>query len=82
MMIENYYLSVSSQKRLLSKSPIVPKELDLSGFGPDDRETGGIMLNITGLNHFYYVRGFTGMRCKHSRVLSVIREPNDGQCLE
>ncbi len=33
-----------------------------------------IMLSVTGLNHFYYVRDFTDMRCKHSRVLSVIRE--------
>lgn len=32
------------------------------------------MLSITGLNHFYYVRDFTDMRCKHSRVLSIIRE--------
>ncbi len=32
------------------------------------------MLNITGLNHFYYVKDFTDMRCKHSRVLSIIRE--------
>ena len=32
------------------------------------------MLNVTGLNHFYYVRDFTDMRCKHSRVLSIIRE--------
>ena len=31
------------------------------------------MLSVTGLNHFYYVRDFTDMRCKHSRVLSVIR---------
>lgn len=29
------------------------------------------MLSVTGLNHFYYVRDFTDMRCKHSRVLSV-----------
>ena len=41
------------------------------------------MLSVTGLNHFYYVRDFIDMRCKHSRVLSVIRErlhrePNDG----
>ena len=41
------------------------------------------MLSVTGLNHFYYVRDFTDMRCKHSRMLSVIRErfhrePNDG----
>lgn len=41
------------------------------------------MLRVTGLNHFYYVRDFTDMRCKHSRVLSIIRErlhrePSDG----
>lgn len=34
----------------------------------------GFMLSVTGLNHFYYVRDFTDMRCKHSRVLSIIRE--------
>ena len=32
------------------------------------------MLSVTGLNHFYYVRNFTDMRCKHDRVLSIIRE--------
>ena len=32
------------------------------------------MLSVTGLNHFYYVRDFTDMRCKHSRVLEIIRE--------
>ena len=32
------------------------------------------MLSVTGINRFYYLRGFTDMRCKHSRVLSVIRE--------
>lgn len=31
------------------------------------------MLSVTGMNRFYYLRGFTDMRCKHSRVLSVIR---------
>lgn len=41
------------------------------------------MLSITGLNHFYYLCDFTDMRCKHSRILSVIREqlhrePNTG----
>ena len=41
------------------------------------------MLNVTGLNRFYYLRNFTDMRCKHSRVLSIIREqlhrePDDG----
>ena len=32
------------------------------------------MLSVTGINRFYYLRGFTDMRCKHSRVLPVIRE--------
>lgn len=32
------------------------------------------MINVTGLNRFYYLRDFTDMRCKHSRVLSIIRE--------
>ena len=41
---------------------------------PDGREAGGSMLSVTALNHFYYVRDFTDMRCKHSRVLSIIRE--------
>ncbi len=44
------------------------------------------MLSVTGLNHFYYVRDFTDMRCKHSRVLSIIRErlhrePREWGCL-
>ena len=61
----------------------VPKEFKLPGFGSYGRETGGVMLSVTGLNHFYYVRDFTDMRCKHSRVLSIIRErlhrePRDG----
>ena len=39
-----------------------------------DREIGGSMLNVSGFNHIYYIRNFTDMRCKHPRVLSVIRE--------
>ena len=54
----------------------VPKEFKLSGFGSYGREAGGVMLSVTGLNHFYYVRDFTDMRCKHSRVLSVIPCPS------
>lgn len=55
----------------------------LSRIEATDRETGGSMLNVTGLNQFYYLRDFTDMRCKHSRVLLIIheqlhREPNDG----
>ena len=52
-------------------------EFKLSGFSSDGRETGGAMLSVTGLNRFYYVRDFTDMRCKHSRVLSIIREQNE-----
>ena len=49
-------------------------------------KSGGPMLSVTGINRFYYLRGFTDMRCKHSRVLSVIREqlhrePSDGDFL-
>ena len=55
----------------------------LSRIEATDRETGGSMQNVTGLNQFYYLRDFTDMRCKHSRVLLIIheqlhREPNDG----
>ena len=47
------------------------------------REVGGFMLSITGLNQFYYLRGFHDMRCKYERVLSIIhqqldREPQAG----
>ncbi|MCM0388253.1 MULTISPECIES: hypothetical protein [Bacteroides] len=41
------------------------------------------MLNITGLNRFFFVRDFHDMRCKYAKVLSIIhqqlnREPEDG----
>lgn len=32
------------------------------------------MLNISGLDNFYYIRNFTDMRCKYDRVLSIVRE--------
>ncbi len=46
-------------------------------------ETGGLMLNITGVNRFFFVRDFHDMRCKYDKVLSIIhqqlnREPEDG----
>ena len=61
----------------------LPEEPKLSRADVTDRETGGSMLSVTGINRFYYLRDFTDMRCKHSRVLSIIREqlhrePNDG----
>ena len=60
-----------------------PERSGLSGSVPSDPKAGGPMLSVTGINRFYYLRGFTDMRCKHSRVLSVIREqlhrePSDG----
>lgn len=60
-----------------------PKRSGLSGSVPSDPKVGGAMLSVTGINRFYYLRGFTDMRCKHSRVLSVIfeqlrREPSEG----
>lgn len=41
------------------------------------------MLNITGLNRFFFVRDFHDMRCKYDKVLSIIhqqldREPEAG----
>ena len=41
------------------------------------------MLNITGLNRFFFVRNFHDTRCKYDKVLSIIhqqlnREPEDG----
>lgn len=32
------------------------------------------MLNISGLNRFYYLRNFHDTRCKYDRVLSIIHE--------
>ena len=51
-----------------------PKRSGLSGSVLSAPKTGGSMLSVTGRNRFYYLHDFTDMRCKHSRVLSVIRE--------
>lgn len=32
------------------------------------------MLKVTGMNRFYYLRNFHDLRCKHSRVLSIIHQ--------
>lgn len=50
------------------------EEFKLPGTAATGGEIGGSMLSVTGITHFYYLRDFTDMRCKHSRVLSVIRE--------
>ena len=52
----------------------LPEEPTLSRVETTDREIGGSMLSVTDINRFYYLRDFTDMRCKHSRVLSIIRE--------
>ena len=42
------------------------------------------MLNVIGMNRFYYLRNFHDMRCKYERVLSIIhqqlnREPQEDE---
>ena len=54
------------------------EELELPGVGKVGREVGGTMLSVTGLNHFYYVRDFTDMRCKHSYQFMKV-ERNGGE---
>ncbi len=59
------------------------EEFELRRFEKSGRETGGLMLNITGFNRFFLVRDFHDMRCKNENVLSIIhqqlnREPEDG----
>ena len=65
----SYPCGVANDQRIA----YLPEEPKLSGVEATDREVGGPMLNVTGLNRFYYLRDFTDMRCKHSRVLSIIR---------
>ena len=59
-------------------------KLDLPELEKSDRETGGTMLNVTGMNRFYYLHNFHDMRCKYERVLSIIhqqlnREPQEDE---
>ena len=49
-------------------------KLDLPELEKSDRETGGTMLNVTGMNRFYYLSNFHDMRCKYERVLSIIHQ--------
>ena len=62
------------------------EEPKLSRAEATDGEAGGSMLSVTVINRFYYLRDFTDMRCKYSRVLSIMREqlhrePSDGDVL-
>lgn len=52
----------------------LPEDPKLPRAEATDRETGESMLSVTDINHFYYLCNFMNMRCKHSRVLSIIRE--------
>ena len=45
-------------------------KLNLPELEKSDRETGGTMLNVTGMNRFYYLRNFHDMRCKYERAVS------------
>ena len=38
------------------------------------RETGGLMLTISGLKRFYYLPGVTDMRCGYSRLLQIVKQ--------
>lgn len=49
-------------------------KLNLPELEKSDKETGGTMLNVTGMNRFYYLRNFHNMRCKYERVLSIIHQ--------
>ena len=59
-------------------------KLNLPELEKSDRETGGTMLNVTGMNRFYYLHNFHDMRCRYERVLSIIhqqlnREPQEDE---
>ena len=45
-------------------------KLNLPELEKSDRETGGTMLSVTGMNRFYYLRNFHDMRCKYERAVS------------
>ena len=53
---------------------ITVTKLNLPKLEKSDKETGGTMLNVTGMNRFYYLRNFHDMRCKYERVLSIIHQ--------
>ena len=42
-------------------------ELELRGFEEPGGEAVGTMLNLTGMNRFYYLRNFHDMRCKYDK---------------
>ena len=57
-------------------------KFNLSEFEKADRETGGTMLHVIGMNRFYYLCNFHDMRCKYERVLSIIHQQLNREALE
>ena len=49
------------------------EEFKLRRFKKLSREIGGLMLNITGLCRFFFVRDSHDMRCKYDKILSIIQ---------
>ena len=61
------YIGGDTHEQWASYQPEEPKLPRACKVG---RETGGPMLSVTGLNHFYYVCDFTDMRCSISYTLN------------
>lgn len=49
-------------------------KLNLPELEKADRKTGGTMLNVIGMNRFYYLCNFHDLSCKYERVLSIIHQ--------
>lgn len=49
-------------------------KLNLPELEKSDRETGGTMLNVTGMNRFYYLRNFHDMYCRYEQMLPTIHQ--------
>ena len=50
------------------------EELKLRKSSEICRETGGLMLTISGLKRFYYIPGVTDMRCGYCRLLQIVKQ--------
>ena len=50
------------------------EELKLRWSSEIRRETGGLMLTISGLKRFYYIPGMTDMRCGYNRLLQIVKQ--------
>ena len=59
--------------RVLQRIEGIPKMYRLRAFEDAGRETGGLMLAITGATRLYYVAGFTDMRYGKYALANVVR---------